>query len=842
MDLKKIGVLITFIYFGSIGFLQAGNFINTSDGHGADATLYNDEKSGPERSAGARDDIEIRNHSARTRIGYLKFDLGDNKKEAKDAILGLKARLTDGLKSDTMSFSIFGLTIDSLDNWSESEICYKNAPGFEEAPNGDYKINDKLKKLTSIKVYKDSSGVFLYSQFGSTLDEFINSDGNGILTFAIIQTNQNDGGLYLFDSKESSINNAPRLILQSDQGFPPNFRPSITLNRPYNNGYYDIGKRLETNIDVNDQDGKISQISWFLDDSMIVKKETKPWEISIKLDRFSVGSQHNIFAIAEDNEGARDTTSVINFNVVEKKYKGDLYISPAGSDSNSGIKDEPLATIQAAQEKASPGDTIYIRGGKYEIKESDISKVESGLFACVSFLDKSGEPDKRIKYWAYPGEEPVFDFSAVKPEDKRVVGIWVEGDYIHIKGLEMTGVQVTITTDTESYCIYSHGNHNIFENLSLHDNMGTGLRHYDGGYNLFLNCDAYRNHDDVSEDQLGGNTDGFGCHPEQGGKGNVFRGCRAWFNSDDGFDCIRSDESITFDSCWAFYNGYSPSFDNLANGNGFKAGGYAYDPASEIPDSIPTHTIKYCLAVRNKNNGFYSNHHLGGNKWFNNSAYKNDVNFNMVNRKSRNSDNINVAGYGHILKNNLAYLPRGENTAYLDTAQCIVSHNSFYSSVEVTDNDFVSLNEELLTASRKSDGNLPDVDFMKLASSSDLINKGVEIGFPYQGSAPDLGAFEYNQSNAIYNNTQNIEKFKINRIYPNPFNPTTTVEYSLPHKGKVHLSLINIRGRILNSNNYIKSAGLHSHIVDGTKLSSGIYFIRIKSQQATKVRKVTLIK
>jgi hypothetical protein len=95
----------------------------------------------------------------------------------------------------------------------------------------------------------------------------------------------------------------------------------------------------------------------------------------------------------------------------------------------------------------------------------------------------------------------------------------------------MTGIQTTITTHTESYCIYSKASHNIYEQISMHDNVGTGLRHYDGGYNLFLNCDSYRNWDNVSENQLGANNDGFGCHPKASGVENVFKGCRSWFNS-----------------------------------------------------------------------------------------------------------------------------------------------------------------------------------------------------------------------------------------------------------------------------------------------------------------------
>jgi len=46
-------------------------------------------------------------------------------------------------------------------------------------------------------------------------------------------------------------------------------------------------------------------------------------------------------------------------------------------------------------------------------------------------------------------------------------------------------------------------------------------------------------------------------------------------------------------------------------------------------------------------------------------------------------------------------------------------------------------------APRKADGSLPDVNFFHLNSSSKLIDKGVNVGLPFNGTAPDLGAFEY---------------------------------------------------------------------------------------------------
>jgi hypothetical protein len=277
----------------------------------------------------------------------------------------------------------------------------------------------------------------------------------------------------------------------------------------------------------------------------------------------------------------------------------------------------------------------------------------------------------------------------------------------------------------------------------MHDGQAIGFYLIKGADNLILNCDAYRNWDYISEGGKGGNTDGFGCHPLLGsnGKGNVFRGCRAWFNSDDGYDCIRASESVTFDHCWAFYNGYSTEFQSLGDGNGFKAGGWGLVKDNRVPDSIPMHIIQFCVAVRNRANGFYSNHQPGGSYWYNNTSYLNGTNFNMLNRSTNFA--ADTTGYGHVIKNNLSLESRTYETQYIDAAKCVVENNSFSIPIKVTTADFVSVDQSQLVAPRKADGSLPDIDFLKLRKDSKLIDKGVNVGFPYKGKAPDLGAFEY---------------------------------------------------------------------------------------------------
>ena len=396
------------------------------------------------------------------------------------------------------------------------------------------------------------------------------------------------------------------------------------------------------------------------------------------------------------------------------------YVAPDGKDDSPGTKALPFASIQKAQSVVQPGDTVYLRGGAYHMSEAQIARQER-IYACVTFLDKSGEPGKYIHYWAYPGEKPVFDYATVKPAGLRVAAFYVTGSWLHLKGFEVTGVQVTIKTHTQSECFENHGSNNIYEQLSMHDGMAIGFYLLSGANNLILNCDAYKNFDYFSENGRGGNTDGFGCHPAPGSTGNVFRGCRAWFNSDDGYDVINSHESTVFENCWAFYNGFTPDFTSEGDGNGFKGGGYGGRPASQVPNPVPQTTVQFCVAVHNKANGFYSNHHINGSFWYNNTAWRNNINFNMLNRLP---DNVtDVPGYKHVLKNNLGYKGNKE-LANLDTTTCEHTNNSFDTPQQLTDADFLSLDESQLTAPRKPDGSLPDISFLHPKPNSPFATMG----------------------------------------------------------------------------------------------------------------------
>ena len=189
------------------------------------------------------------------------------------------------------------------------------------------------------------------------------------------------------------------------------------------------------------------------------------------------------------------------------------YVAPTGRDAAAGTQAAPWQSFAHAQAIARPGDTVYFRGGRYTYTRATTSCASRRATVSAIVLDKSGTQDAPIRYWAYPGETPVFDFSAMK-DDCRVKGVEVVADWIHLKGLEITGApqQPDNRLNHESWGVWINGNHDVFERLDLHHNMGPGLFIKDGGWNLVLNSDSHHNYDPYTSNGAGQSADGFGAH------------------------------------------------------------------------------------------------------------------------------------------------------------------------------------------------------------------------------------------------------------------------------------------------------------------------------------------
>lgn len=406
-----------------------------------------------------------------------------------------------------------------------------------------------------------------------------------------------------------------------------------------------------------------------------------------------------------------------------------LYVASDGNDNNPGSIDAPLATLRQAHQLMQGGDTIYFRGGTYRLTDADIM-LTGPQYAYVCHLDKAGSEQGRSCYMGYPGERPVFDFSAIQAPDHRISAFALMADYVHLRNFDIVGVPVHVTGHTQSECVSGRGgSHCIVENLAMHDGMAIGYYQIKGSDNLVLNCDAYNNYDNYSEGPYGGNVDGFGFHlvsPEY--VGNRIYGCRAWRNSDDGFDLINCHSAVTIDHCYAMLNGYQPTADPLdvdtrqqaGDGNGFKSGGFGMKAPGmkPFPRIVPTHTISHCIAYRNKVNGFHSNHHTGGNLWIENVAVENRCNYQMCNRKSE-QDVFDVPGYGHTLVRNVSFRPGDKGDVQnLDPALSVAIDNTFAPNLrEVKEEEWLCTDPLTLYVPRLADGSLPDIPYMKPATA-----------------------------------------------------------------------------------------------------------------------------
>lgn len=406
------------------------------------------------------------------------------------------------------------------------------------------------------------------------------------------------------------------------------------------------------------------------------------------------------------------------------------YVAPSGNDGAAGTQAAPWASIARAQTAAKPGDTVYFRGGRYAYTGANSACSSQTARVDAITLNKSGGSGNPIRYWAQPGEKPIFDFSRMK-DDCRIKGFSVTGSWIHLKGLEVTGVPQNNNRNAESWGLWISGSNNVFEQIDTHHHMGTGLFINGGGGNLVLNSDAHDNYDLRSNDSPGENADGFGSHYTPAGRpANVFRGCRAWWNADDGFDLISTYSPVLIENSWAWRNGYVPGTTTSAgNGAGFKMGGFG----REYDTGAVKHTVRFSVAFNNKAAGFYSNHHPVANDYFNNTSYGNRPDFDM---RGINSSGASV-GRG-TLRNNIAYT----GTLLANMSGTTASRNSWNLDVPLSDAQFRSVSTSGWDAPRLADGSLPALPHLRLAANSVLIDEGTNVGLPFSGSAPDLGAFE----------------------------------------------------------------------------------------------------
>jgi hypothetical protein len=271
----------------------------------------------------------------------------------------------------------------------------------------------------------------------------------------------------------------------------------------------------------------------------------------------------------------------------------------------------------------------------------------------------------------------------------------------------------------------------------------------------YINCDSSHNGDAINTGGgVYGNADGFDCNTGTA----VYIHCRAWGNSDDGFDTFTNDSLIENHGCWGFWNGFVPSsvgVGGLFTDPGAQADGMGFKYGITTTDLTTTHLKTYinCLSFQNKTWAFDQNNGKCIAWFYNNTSYSNGFH----NTSTIGGGGGWATGYfptvnpraNHIIRNNISYL---DPTALSDPTGLTADHNTFppnpASSATPTAASFLSLDPTGVDGPRAADGSLPVLNFLKLSATSNMIDKGIadatytSLGLTFTGSAPDLGAYE----------------------------------------------------------------------------------------------------
>ncbi len=305
-----------------------------------------------------------------------------------------------------------------------------------------------------------------------------------------------------------------------------------------------------------------------------------------------------------------------------------FYVSTTGDDKNNGDINHPFKTLQKAINLVKPGDKVYIREGIYPLK---------GEFTG------NGTKEKPIVFQAYPNEKVIFKGKR-KKEDK----FWIVGSYQILKNFEIingeTGVVFTKYKDFNA-------SYNRLENIDFYGHIFGGVLITGGAsHNLIINCDS---HDNFDEKTAGEHADGFavkgfenGYPYPYAGEGNRFIGCRAFNNSDDGFDLWNAGGSVIIENSLAYENGYDRWNFTKRTGKRFQGDGSGFKLGKNNPHfGTSSHKVINSIAWNNKYIGFDSSENKNPLLIKNNISYNNQINYKFESKK-------------HILSHNLSIKPK----------------------------------------------------------------------------------------------------------------------------------------------------------------------------------------
>jgi len=540
--------------------------------------------------------------------------------------------------------------------------------------------------------------------------------------------------------------------------------------------------------------------------------------INVVVDTFTVLEPDNYFAYPIDNF----TFDIQNSKV--EQANNDLFVSPTGSDNNSGLSpDESLLTISHALKKIIANidnpHNIYLSNGIY----SQSQTTEQFPMNCKSFVSLIGENEaqtildgEELKGILFCEGDSCFSIQKMTIQNGKVRR---SGGGIYLTSRSSPSLENVILSENEAN--YSGGGI-CCEDNSIPTLNNVILSENSAGKGGGLYCHHFSN-PSLTDVTIIGNTAGSG-----------------------GGICLEvySDASLVNVTI----------HENLSNRGG---GIYLWDSSPILNNVIISDNIAnaqgggiYCVGLNIAGSFIFSSPDLNNVTISRNMSLEDGGGIYCW--ECSNPTLLNCILWENIPQE-VYFSPEGDS----------ISITISFSDVQNGENGIMTNNNGTVNW---SGGNIDEnplfvdpeygnyhLSWINYPLPDSTMSSCIDAGDPNSsldpdGTIADIGAFYFNQNVGIEDPVIPSAKYSLSN-YPNPFNPTTTISFSIPEESKIELSIFNIKGQKIKTLAYNEFAkGSHSIIWNsnndkGKPVSSGIYLYKLNiNGKKEAVKKCLLLK
>lgn len=502
---------------------------------------------------------------------------------------------------------------------------------------------------------------------------------------------------------------------------------------------------------------------------------------------------------------------IIPSNVFGDSY----YVSNQGSDNNSGTIDSPFLNLQMALQVGGAADTIFMRGGEYNTGEVRI-RADLGMGgANGEYLTIKNYPGEIV---SVGGERRIIVES---PEYLRIEGLYFRLPYrISGGGKGFQIVNNTFEGPQPSFgAIEYFGDDGLIEGNTIIIESSDSIPPDTKDHAIYLHAGL----NNIVRNNTMSGFDGYGIHM---------------------YDAVQSGGEIA-----------ARGFHNIIIEGNVIMNSRARAGLIIAPDGIEAKNIiiRKNIIINNPINAIRIRYNAHDIQIYNNTFYRNGYLASHEDDQSAVSIR-DTAVHDVTLKNNIIQVDI-EGAFHIQNragSTGIVIERNMYWGLGSARIENASDASSIYADPKFKDAE--NADF-HLEASSPAIDVGLDLGLPYFGDAPDLGALEYGGiTTDIKEVSLEPNQFKVYQNYPNPFNPVTKFSYDIINPSLVTIKIYTLQGQVIKSFSQKDQVPGQYTVVwnadnnQSIKAPSGSYFYQItvkdkvSQQMTTATRRMLLLR